>query len=137
MVISLLNKFHGLFFLLTVLAAGCGEAVNMTVLLQSPDGEDPFGQISVLVLTLEQDQPGQSVFEQELDAGFTRFEIPSFSDWGMIRLLVDGFTDDDPRVLLASGASAWVYPQEGQTIQIEVCFCMLETLELGKCECSG
>ncbi len=131
------NKYLGCLFLLLGLTAGCGEAVKMTVLLQSPDGEDPFAQISVLVLTVEQDQPGQSVFEQELDAGFTRFEIPAFSDWGMIRLLIDGFTDDDPRVLLASGASAWVFPQEGQSVQVEVCFCMLETTELGKCECSG
>jgi hypothetical protein len=91
----------------------------------------------VLRVVLERDEPGHEVYAELHSASESRIELPTVSPDGVVRLIVQGYPDEDLSGLLASGSSAWIHVRQGEQVEAMVCFCKLETLESGDCDCPG
>jgi hypothetical protein len=122
---------------LCVALSGCGEDAYLILRLETVPGENPFEGVGVLSVVLEHDQPGHEVYAGLYSVSASQIELPTVSPDGVVRLIVQGYPDEDLNGLLASGSSSWIHVRQGEQVEAMVCFCKLETLESGDCDCTG
>ena len=118
------------------LGAACGEGyTDLVVQLVPVAGEDPFDGLDTIRVTVERERPGNPVIVQTVQLPTQDLELATVPNQGVVRVLVDGFSDSVPGTPLAEGRSAWIQPKSGERLQVQVCFCKKETVDVGGCVC--
>lgn len=129
------RRRNWLLFLVPV-AFSCGGDAGVTVMLLTVPGEDPYQGLSTLRLLVEQQSPGRVILDENYPASQQTIELPPLPNSGPVRFFVDGYQDQELTILVSRGASTWINPRAGETVQVDVCFCRVETIEAGGCDCS-
>ncbi|MBN2498080.1 MAG: hypothetical protein JXR96_26050 [Deltaproteobacteria bacterium] len=119
--------------ILLALLTACGSDAYIEVLLSTPAGEDSFEGVARLELMVEAGQPGNAIFVETYPASEPVLELPEIDENGRIRVILDGYADDALSLLLSSGTTEWIEP-EG-TFEVRLCFCKIETIKAGLCDC--
>lgn len=123
--------------MLLFMVSSCGEDANLVVHLKTVPGEDPFEGVEALRVVLEHNQPGKKLYEHLYFASETRIELTAVPQDGVVRLVVQGYDSFALVFLLAAGYTPWIRPKEGETTQVDICFCKVETVEAGGCNCTS
>lgn len=119
------------------MVASCGGDAGLVVHLKTLPGEDPFEGVEALRVVLEHNQPGEKLYDQTYSVSETRIELPALPQDGVVRLVVQGYDSPALVFLLAAGYTPWIRPSEGETTHVDICFCKVETVEAGGCNCTS
>jgi hypothetical protein len=133
-----LGRLNLLLFLagLSATAAACGGGyTDLVIHLVSVPDEDPFAGVDTIRITVERDRSGNPVIVHTVQLPAEDLVLATVPNQGVVRVILEGFAGDKPGVVIAEGRSAWVQPDAGGHLDVQVCFCMRETVDAGGCVC--